>query len=333
MITQILKPTEENLQACADKIRDGGIVAFPTETVYGLGASAFDEAAVKSIYRAKGRPSDNPLIVHISSFDQVAELAEFVPFKAHVFMKKFMPGAVTMVLKKKPCVPDTVTGGLDTVAIRMPSHPIARKFIERCGVPIAAPSANRSTRPSPTTARHVLQDLRGRIEYILDGGQCDIGLESTVVDFTAQRPRILRSGGVGAEEIEKAIGKLDGAPRGTRALCPGMKYKHYAPKAQVLFSAYYSDMHNTINAYYDNNEAAGKNPVILCLSGRKELYGSRNAIDVGESIDDYAKNLFSSLRLADEKGYDLIIAEGVSSDGLGAGIINRLVKASNEHII
>ncbi len=333
MDTRIIKPTEENLRICAEAVRGGGIVAFPTETVYGLGASAFDEKAVKKIYRAKGRPSDNPLIVHISSLDQVKELAASVPFKAHVFMKKFMPGAVTMVLKKKPCVPDTVTGGLDTVAIRMPSHPVANKFIAECGVPIAAPSANRSSRPSPTTAKHVLHDLRGRIEYILDGGQCDIGLESTVVDFTTARPRILRSGGVGAEEIEKTIGKLDAVISGGKALCPGMKYKHYSPRAEVLFSAYYANMSDTINDYYDRYAASGRNPVILCLSGRKELYGGRNVIDVGESVDDYAKNLFLSLRLADAKKYDLIIAEGVTSDGLGAGIINRLVKASAEHII
>ena len=333
MNTEILKPTEENLCLCAEKIKSGGIVAFPTETVYGLGASVYDERAVKSIYRAKGRPSDNPLIVHISSFEQIKELAAFVPFKAHVFMKKFMPGAVTMVLKKKPCVPDAVTGGLNTVAVRMPSHPIARKFIEECGVPIAAPSANRSSRPSPTTARHVFADLRGRIEYILDGGQCDIGLESTVVDFTTATPRILRSGGVGAEEIEKAIGKLDTVVSGNKALCPGMKYKHYSPKAEVLFSAYYANMHVTINEYYDKSVAVGKNPVILCLSDRKELYGSRNTVDVGKGVEDYAKNLFLSLRSADAQKYDLIIAEGVTSDGLGAGIINRLVKASGEHII
>lgn len=333
MDTEILKPTEENLQVCAEFVRGGGIVAFPTETVYGLGASAFDEKAVKSIYRAKGRPSDNPLIVHISSLDQVKELAEFVPFKAHVFMKKFMPGAVTMVLKKKPCVPDVVTGGLDTVAIRMPSHPVANKFIAACGVPIAAPSANRSSRPSPTTARHVMRDLRGRIAYIIDGGQCEIGLESTVVDFTTARPRILRSGGVGAEDIEKAIGKLDTVVSDGKALCPGMKYKHYSPRAEVLFSAYYANMSDTINDYYDRYAAAGRNPVVLCLSGRKYLYGQRNVIDVGESVEDYAKNLFLSLRLADDRHYDLIIAEGVTSDGLGAGIINRLIKASGEHII
>ena len=334
MKTKILQPTEENLNVCAEQIKSGEVVAFPTETVYGLGASAFDESAVKKIYLAKGRPSDNPLIVHVSSFEQVKELVVSVPFKAHVFMRKFMPGAVTVVLKKKPSVPDTVTGGLDTVAVRMPSNPVARDFIAKCGVPIAAPSANRSGRPSPTTAQHVYDDLCGRIEYILDGGQCSIGIESTVVDFSGAKPRILRSGGVGAEAIERVIGKLDDVPvSGDKALCPGMKYKHYAPKAEVLFSSYYAKMSDTICDYYDKYSAARKNPVILCLSANKAQYGGRNTIDVGKTIDDYAKNLFLSLRLADEKCYDAVMAEGVPSDGVGAGIINRLIKASNGRII
>lgn len=333
MKTRILQPTKTNIELCARRLRAGGVVAFPTETVYGLGANAFMPDAVRKIYEVKGRPSDNPLIVHIYEQSQIFELAAFVPPVAETLAKAFMPGALTLVLKKKSVVPDAVTGTLDTVAVRMPSHPVAAALLAACKVPVCAPSANTSTKPSPTLAKHVLADLDGRIEYILDGGACDIGVESTIVDVSGERPRLLRQGGIPAEAFEPYCGKMEIVRSSGVALCPGMKYKHYSPKAEVFLSAYYSHMADGICKKYDELIALGKNPVILCLDGNAQSYGERSSICVGADYSAYAHNLFALLRQCDDERYDSIIAEGVSGAGLGAAIINRLVKASGGQII
>ncbi len=332
MVTKLLKPTIANVKICADEIKNGGVVAFPTETVYGLGANVFNEQAVNKIYIAKGRPNDNPLIVHVATVERIYELSSEVPPLALTLVKEFMPGALTIVLKKKPTVPSCVTAGLDTVAIRMPSHPVARKFLATCGVPVCAPSANTSTRPSPTLAQHVLDDLNGKIPYVLDGGSCDIGVESTIIDLS-QTPRILRLGGIGKEQLEKFCGKLEVLREQSVALCPGMKYRHYSPRAEVFLSAYYSHMVNGICKKYDELISVGRNPVILAIKGNVAQYLNRNVKCVGETYQEYAHNLFRLLRECDDEGYNAVIAEGVTGEGIGAAIINRLIKASGGQII
>ncbi len=334
MKTEILQPTEESVRTCARYIGRGGVVAFPTETVYGLGADAFMPDAVREIFRIKGRPDDNPLIVHVFSPEQIEDVAQDISPLARKLMQSFMPGALTLVLKKKKGVPDCVTAGLPTVGVRMPSHPVCRKFLRACVRPICAPSANTSTKPSPTTAMHVWNDLNGKIPYVLDGGSCEIGLESTILDVSSDVPKLLRQGGIPKEELERVCGmSVPVQAGGTVALCPGMKYKHYAPKADVLFSAYYASMVATIAKRYDMLVLQGKNPVILCLHANAEKYGARHIFDMGENYDSYAGKLFACLRQADDEKFDTVIAEGVSSDGIGAAIINRLVKSSGGKII
>lgn len=333
MDTKVYQPTPIHIRHCAALLRHGDVVAFPTETVYGLGADARNEAAVRKIYEAKGRPSDNPLIVHIADMQRISEFVAEVPETAVKLTKAFSPGPLTIVYRKKPCIPDIVTGGLQTVGIRIPSHPVALALLREADVPVCAPSANLSTKPSPTTARHVLQDMDGRIPAVLDGGPCQVGIESTVIDVTTTPPRILRQGGIPSEEIVKVIGAVGLAQSGTVALCPGMKYKHYAPKAEVLFSAYYDDMHVTICQYYDKLTQSGKRPVILALDDRAPLYGDRNVMTVGKDYAAYAHNVFADLRAADEQGYTVVIAEGVESKGIGESLINRLIKSSGGQVI
>lgn len=320
MQTQILTFTTENLKKCAKEILSGGIVAFPTETVYGLGANALNEEAVKKIYIAKGRPSDNPLICHVSDFSQIEKLGDITPF-AQKIIDAFMPGPVTVVLNKKDCVSDVVTGGLKTVGIRMPDHAVARAFISECGVPLCAPSANTSTKPSPTRATHVMDDLNGKIRYILDGGSCRVGIESTIIDCVNRR--LLRKGGISAEQIRDVAGEIDDQPiKSDIPLCPGMKYKHYSPEAEVYLAAYGKDMAKRICDFYDGLE--GKK-IIFALGG---VYGNRNVIKVGDSVDEYAENVFAMFREADKQGYRHIICEGVEDKGIGAALLNRLSKSS-----
>ena len=319
MKTQILEFNRESLSLCAEEILSGGLVAFPTETVYGLGANALDIDAVKKIYVAKGRPSDNPLICHISDKAQIEKFAYLTP-TAEKIIDKFMPGPITVVLKKKEIVPDVVTGGLKTVGIRMPAHDCARALIDACGVPLCAPSANTSTRPSPTTAEHVYNDLDGKIRYILDGGRCKVGIESTIVDCTDNI--LLRKGGISARDIEAVIGQLN-EPKDTGiALCPGMKYKHYSPSAEVYLALPSQSMSDRIKQKYD--KMSGKR-IILTLGGD---YGDRNICVVGSTPEEYAHNLFAEFRRLDGEGYTCIICEGVLEQGVGAGLMNRLIKAS-----
>jgi len=335
--TRVLKPFEENIAIAAAELQRGGVVAFGTETVYGLGADAFNKEAVAKIFAVKGRPSDNPLIVHIASLLQIKELAEVMPDTGYELAKHFMPGALTIILKKKKTVPNITTGGLDSVAVRMPLSKNARSLIEASGLCIAAPSANRSGFVSPTEAKHVFDDLKGRIPYIIDNGPCSIGLESTVIDLTAKTPTILREGAVSHQEITKLIGAVNISKGvladGEKPLAPGMKYRHYAPKAEVLFSVYHPHMHKTINAAYDKAVEMGKTPVILCLDNRKAFYENRQKYFVGERIVDYARNLYAFLRAADVDGFNMVLAEGVPTRGIGAAIVNRLLKASDNKLI
>lgn len=324
MITQILEFNKENTELCAQEILKGEIVAFPTETVYGLGANALNPSAVSKIYLAKGRPSDNPLICHVSSISMIDELAYLTP-AAEKLIEAFMPGPITIVLKKKPAVPDVVTGGLDTVGIRMPNHECALALIRAANVPICAPSANTSSRPSPTTAEHVYNDLNGKIKYILSGGRCEVGLESTIVDCADNV--LLRKGGLPVDSIERVIGKLSKPPKSDVPLCPGMKYKHYSPNAEVYLALPGEDMRQRIEAKYDSLE--GKT-VILSLGGD---YGKRNVDIVGKNVEEYAHNLFYEFRRLDDEGYTSIVCEGVDEGGLGAALMNRLSKASGGKII
>ncbi|MBR2967454.1 MAG: threonylcarbamoyl-AMP synthase [Clostridia bacterium] len=324
MNTQILQFNTKNIRLCAAEISCGGVVAFPTETVYGLGADALNPLAVKKIYEAKGRPSDNPLICHISDKSQIEKFAYLTP-AAEKIIDTFMPGPITIILKKKDIVPDIVTGGLDTVGIRMPNHKGALQFIDACKTPICAPSANTSSKPSPTTAQHVYSDLNGKIKYILDGGSCQVGLESTIVDCI--NLTLLRQGGLPKEQLEALVGALKTNVVSDVPLCPGMKYKHYSPNASVYVALCGENMTKRIIAEYDKSDVK---TIILTLGGN---YQGRNTLNVGATVSQYAHNLFAYFRMLDEQGYERIICEGVTDDGVGAALMNRMLKASGGKII
>lgn len=329
MKTEILAPNSHNIRLCADYLIGGGVVAFPTETVYGLGADAMQPDAVREVFRVKGRPADNPLIVHIASVQQLREVAAQVSTMAELLINAFMPGAITLLLKKNKYIPDCVTAGLDTVGVRMPSHAVCRAFLQAADRFVCAPSANTSTRPSPTLAEHVRADLDGKIPYILDGGACDVGLESTIIDVSGGVPRLLRAGGIPRETIEEVLGcRVQTAQNSKVALCPGMKYKHYAPRAEVYTAACGNDMHARIIQKYDDLTASGRRTVVLCLTQHTHLYGQRAVYDMGRDYKEFAHNLFAALRKADSDGYDAVLIEGVPQDGIGAAIYNRIKKSS-----
>lgn len=328
MKTVIYKATIKNIELCASVLREGGLVAFPTETVYGLGANALKPDSVKDIYAAKGRPSDNPLIVHVADKRDVSAVAECVPEKAAAVIQKFMPGPVTVVLKKKNNIPDEVTGGLDTVAVRIPDNAVARELISRAGCPVCAPSANTSGKPSPTAAAHVFADLNGKIPAILDGGDCEVGVESTVIDFTSGKPRLLRAGGMPVETLEAEIGPIEVVRNSKVALCPGMKYKHYSPDADVYVAAPGADAADRTAAFYDRVQSEGKRAVIICTDRLKAAFNGRSVYSAGSDCKDYAHRLFALLRRADDEKYDVVICEGVEDSGFGASVCNRLTKAS-----
>ena len=319
-------PDKKLLKKAADIIKEGGLVAFPTETVYGLGADALNSSAVRRIFEAKGRPADNPLIVHVSDLDAVEKLA-YVTETARKLMKKFFPGPLTLVLRKKDIVPSITTGGLDTVAIRMPDHPIALELIELSQTPIAAPSANVSGRPSPTRAEHVVEDFSDKIECIIDGGETKIGLESTVVDARREPVEILRPGAVTAEELSEVVEvtQTDSMPSVTRS--PGMKYRHYSPRAELIVLV--SDVEKRVRKKILElaEELRGKGfRVGIVLRGNRGPEGFE-VVEVGRSVEDMAKRLFSALRELDGKGVDVILVEGVEERGLGIAVMNRLKKA------
>ena len=338
MQTQVLQPTQENLQLAAAIFRSGGLVGMPTETVYGLGANALDQNAALAIFAAKGRPADNPLIVHISALDQLDNVVSAVPDCAKKLMDAFWPGPLTLIMPKHERIPLEVTAGLPTVAVRFPVHPVARKMIDLAGLPIAAPSANLSGRPSPTTAQHVLDDLNGRIPLIVDGGACQVGLESTVVDTTRERAVLLRPGGVTREMLQDALGEevllgkgvMEPLRDGEKALSPGLLHKHYAPRAQVRVVLGEDEARI---AYIREQAARDERPCVLCLDARKGCYGELPVLNAGDTPESYAHNLFAALRAADDAGYTHVYAEGLSLDGVGLAVMNRIERAAGFHII
>lgn len=326
MKTEILQPTDSNIQKCAAHLGGGGLVAFPTETVYALGASATNAEAIKRVFAVKKRDSDKPLIVAVAKKSDIALVAKSIPEKAEILIQKFFPGALTLVLDCADCIPKEVTAGTDSIAVRIPDNPVAKRLIELAQTPVVVPSANTADKPSPTLAEHVLEDLDGKIEYILDGGASDIGIESTIVDVRTEPPVVLRVGGITVEQIERAIGKVQTA-RET------IKSSAYIPNAEILFSAYYDGMTQNIIERYDEFEKKGRTALILCLEGNKSVYGARNTYSVGNDYTEYAHNLFAALRAADRNHYDAVIAEGVNPVGLGESLIARLVKLSGGMII
>ncbi len=311
-------------------LRAGELVAFPTETVYGLGADALRPEAVRKIFEVKGRPPDNPIIVHIADRDLLRELAQKVPPQAFLLTGHFWPGPLTLVLPRSAAVPDEVTGGLDTLAVRMPAHPVALALIREAGAPVAAPSANRSGRPSPTTAAHVLQDLDGRIPLILDGGPTEIGVESTVLDLTGPTPVLLRPGGVTLEALQAVVGPVETKPvEGLRRRSPGTRYRHYQPQARtVLVVDPTPDLtREVIAAHRAHGQRVG-----LIQRGRA-LKATPSGIRVEvlpEEVAGYAQGLFAALRALDEAGVDVIVVEGVPPQGLGLAVMDRLRRAASE---
>jgi L-threonylcarbamoyladenylate synthase len=338
MKTKMMKLDEENFETknlaeAVRLLRSGEIVGFPTETVYGLGANAFNPEAVRKIFMAKGRPSDNPLIVHVCSIAQLNEIAIDVPKIAEKLINRFWPGPLTLILKKSENVPFDVTAGLDTIAVRMPYNKIAITLIGLCGFPIAAPSANLSGKPSSTKAEHVYVDFNGKIKMIIDGGICDIGVESTVLDLTSKNPVLLRPGSVTLEDLEKSLGKVElGFISDVgNVKSPGMKYKHYSPNAKLILIE------------------GEKNKVIRKIFELKEKYSEDYGkigeiyFDTGESNERIkflgsnlylaTKNLFDTFRDFDNKKIGLILCAGVAEKGLGMALMNRLRKASSEIIV
>nr|AAZ32102.1 putative translation factor [uncultured euryarchaeote Alv-FOS5] len=325
---------DKKISPAALAIREGKLVAFPTETVYGLGADALNAEAVKRIFEAKGRPQDNPLIVHIAHEEGIYNLAREVPRKAKDLIDRFWPGPLTLILKKSPIIPDRTTAGLDTVAIRMPSHPIARKLILLSERPIAAPSANTSGKPSPTTGKHVIDDLYGKVEYIIDGGPTNVGLESTVIDLTTDPPMLLRPGGVTLGQLEEVLGKVDVHPAvfGKRITgnprSPGMKYRHYAPDARLILVEGPRD--KVVKRINEMLGSLGTNKIgVLAVYGE---YNQGIVVNLGKSTEEVARKVFDALRDLDRRGADIIIAEGIPDTELGLAVMNRLRKAASEII-
>ena len=337
MNTQLLPATVESLALAAHLLAYGQLVAFPTETVYGLGANALDPQAVSGIFAAKGRPADNPLIVHIhdrSQLDNICEVSE----TALRLMDAFWPGPLTLIMPRKEAVPDVVTAGLDTVAVRMPSHPVALAMLRACNLPVAAPSANRSGKPSPTSAQHVLTDMDGRIPLILDGGESDVGLESTVLSLVGERPCILRPGGVTQAMLEKIVGPVDLAgsilrplEKGEKALSPGMMYKHYSPDGQVtLIEGEEAAVMEALRRLYAHADGEDHRACVMCFSEHVEALADCHPHDIGPKDDpaEVARRLFATLRALDDEKMDVIFSEVVPPEGVGLAVMNRLGRAA-----
>lgn len=339
METKIFKPQSETdiqLDKAAEMLKNGGIVAIPTETVYGLAGNALDKKCAEKIFAAKGRPSDNPLIVHISNISQWNDLVKTIPQEALDLAEKFWPGPLTIILPKSDRIPDEVSGGLPTVGVRMPANKIARAIIEKAGVPLAAPSANTSGKPSPTTAQHVIEDLFGKIDAIVDSGSCDVGVESTVISLAMTPPRLFRPGGITPKMLTEVLGEIeiDNAvfnklADGTEAPSPGMKYKHYSPEAQVLM----------IKGSFENykkftTENASDSAYCLCFEGEEHEL-SLPSVTYGKKDDpaSQAKHIFDSLRQLDKLGAKKVFARFPENDGVGLAVFNRLIRASAFNLI
>lgn len=329
--------TYPQILEAAELLKQNELVVFPTETVYGLGANALNNEAVEKIYKAKGRPSDNPLIVHISDANQIETFVEHVPDKARQLMDVFWPGPLTIILKcKQGVLADKTTAGLSTVGVRMPDHPIALALIQASGLPIAAPSANLSGKPSPTTFAHVYNDLNGKVAGIIDGGPTGVGVESTVVDCTESTPVILRPGGITKEAMEQVIGPVEVDKQIKQQVeqpkSPGMKYKHYAPQAPMyLVEGSPEFLQQLINQY----KAEGKKVAVLTTEERKHVYEADKIVSCGKRTDlsTVAQHLYDALRAFDEEDVDIILSETFPTTGIGLAIMNRLMKAAGHHLI
>ena len=338
------QPEIEKIQIAANFIKKGGLVAFPTETVYGLGADALNAKAVLALFEAKKRPLDNPPIVHICDAKDVYRLAKEVPPEAEKLMKTFWPGPLTLIFKRSVIVPDVTVAGLDTIAVRMPRHNVALALIKESNCPISAPSANLAGKPSPTMAKHVLEDLDGRIDAVLDAGPTAIGVESTVLDLTVDPPQVLRPGGTPYEVLKKTLGRVELNPIVTaekplpvdRARSPGVKHKHYAPDADVVVvEGELSSVVNKVNELSEFYLRRGSKVGILCTDETVRHHRADVVKSLGSrsNLAGVAKNLFRLLREFDLEKVDVVIAEGVPTQGLGLAVMNRLRKASGYKIV
>lgn len=334
------KPDKDLIAVFASMLASGKIVIFPTETVYGLGANALDEEAAAKIYQAKGRPSDNPLLVHVADKEDVYDLVENIDNRAKLLMDRFWPGPLTIVFKKKDIIPDRTSGGLDTVAIRMPSDQVARDLIRQAGVPIAAPSANISGKPSPTKPEHIIRDMDGRVDGILVGGPCNYGVESTIVDLSGDVAMVLRPGSITLEMLGEVLGQVNLDPSlknkddNIRAKAPGMKYKHYSPQAQVYIvrAGDQEDFARRVDELCLDNAKKGLKTGVLTRSSDQHPYQAQ-VFDLGESDAEVAKNLFDSLISLDRGSIDIAYVPYFEEKGLGVAIMNRLKKAAAYRII
>ena len=348
MNTKIINIDKDNIDGEALKeagqiIRDGGLVAFPTETVYGLGANALDAQAAMKVYAAKGRPSDNPLIAHICDIEMLKPLVKKIPPMAEKLMDAFWPGPLTLIFEKSDIVPKGTTGGLDTVAIRFPNHPIASRLIKEAGTSIAAPSANLSGKPSPTLGEHVIDDLDGRIDMIIDGGMVGMGLESTIIDVTVDPPLVLRPGFITYEMAKKVVSNLEidqailkKPVEGLKPKAPGMKYRHYAPKAQLTVVEGDTDaVVNYINERTAEHVANGMRAGIIATAETMEQYLAGDVKCIGTRADErtIAAGLFGVLREFDSDGVNVIYSEAFQEEGIGSAIMNRLLKAAGHQVI
>ncbi|MGP1556173.1 L-threonylcarbamoyladenylate synthase [Peptostreptococcus stomatis] len=334
------KPDKDLIAVFASMLASGKTVIFPTETVYGLGANALDEEAAAKIYQAKGRPSDNPLLVHVADKEDVYDLVENIDNRAKLLMDRFWPGPLTIVFKKKDIIPDRTSGGLDTVAIRMPSDQVARDLIRQAGVPIAAPSANISGKPSPTKPEHIIRDMDGRVDGILVGGSCNYGVESTIVDLSGDVAMVLRPGSITLEMLGEVLGQVNLDPSlknkddNIRAKAPGMKYKHYSPQAQVYIvrAGDQEDFARRVDELCLDNAKKGLKTGVLTRSSDQHPYQAQ-VFDLGESDAEVAKNLFDSLISLDRESIDIAYVPYFEEKGLGVAIMNRLKKAAGYRII
>lgn len=337
-------PDREAIRRAGEILKNGGLVAFPTETVYGLGGDALNPEASRKIYAAKGRPSNNPLIVHIADMEHLEPIVTEIPEKARRLASVWWPGPLTMIFNKKDIVPDTTSGGLTTVAVRMPNHPIALELIRAAGGYIAAPSANTSGRPSPTIAEHVREDLDGKIDMILDGGEVRIGLESTIVDFTDDVPMLLRPGYINMERLEEVLGEVlidpaildENAARDMRPKAPGMMYRHYAPKALLtIVEGAEKDVTEKILELAGRAQTEGKKVGVIAADETAEAYAAYDVKNIGSRQTDkeIARRLFRVLREFDDDGTDIILSESFETPRMGQAIMNRLLKAAGHRVI
>ena len=333
-MTQILSPCKKTYSLAAKYIKNGDVVAFPTETVYGLGADATNEKAVAKIFEAKGRPQDNPLIVHLANPRHIKKYVQGISQGQRALIKAFMPGPISIIFDRNDKICSNVCAGNTTVAIRVPQNKVARKFIKHCHRPICAPSANSSKRPSPTLAKHVYEDLDEKISAIIDGGQTDIGIESTVVKISNGVVYILRPGKITKQMIEQKTGLVVGTKINVENLdkveSPGIKYGHYMPKCNMAIIK--TDMYATINKLYDDQTKQGKKVVILCKEHNQEQYPNKNTVSLGSNSLEASKNLFKVLREVEDNN-DIILAEYIDGGEMAEALFNRMLKSANGNII